>query len=227
MKALIWKDFHINMFVLAYGVVILLAPLAAFTAVNLYAGLRYERLVWSWSELLIMNACFGMALQLLTAAMLGGCAVAAERADRSAEFLAYLPPSRWAIITSKAVLAVGAGTLIWLVELALAHWFAPFFGPTVEDIAIFREQMTVVLTPTAVLLFGAAWCASTVSPSHAIATGVGIAAPIALLAVLLGVEYFFNPRAFDLGSWYRPLCVVLGIAAFIAGIVYYVRRVEP
>ena len=227
MRTLIWKDFRINLIVLGYGFVCLIGLTIAFAAVKIYFDVRFNETVWPWPDTLVMNGSFGLAFQLLTVVMLGGCAVAAERADRSAEFLAYLPPSRWTIIISKAIVAFGAGLLIWSADLAIAYGIAPLTGTVSEDLIIFRGSIIPVLTTTAVLLFGVAWCASTFAPSHAIATGVGIAAPIALLCILAGVEYFFNPRAFDLGWWYRLLSVVLGIVGFIGGIIYYVRRVEP
>ncbi len=227
MKALIWKDFRINMFVLSYGLVFLFGSLIVCAGINLYADLRYGALVRYWPDMLVLNASFGLAFQLLTVVMLGGCSVAAERADRSAEFLAYLPPSRWTIIASKAILAVGAGLFIWLADLAIAYWIAPLAGPIAEELVTFRGTIIPALTASAVLLFGAAWCASTFAPSHVLATGVGIAAPISILCLLTAIEYSFNLRAFDLGSWYRPICIVLGILLFIGGTAHYLRRVEP
>lgn len=227
MKALIWKDLRINIFVLGYGLVFLFGSLIVCTGINLYADLRYGALIWYWPDMLVQNGSFGLAFQLLTVVMLGGCSVAAERADRSAEFLAYLPPSRGTIIASKAILALGAGLLIWLADMAVAYWIAPLAGPIAEELVTFRGTIIPVLTASAVLLFGAAWCASTFAASHVLATGLGIAAPISILCSLMAIEHLFNLRGFDLGSWYKPVCLVLGVLLFIGGTVYYLQRVEP
>ena len=56
---------------------------------------------------------------------------------------------------------------------------------------------------------------------------MGIAAPIALAGGLAAVAYFFDLRGFDVGGWYKGLCVPLGVVCFVAGVVYYLRRVEP
>ena len=227
MKALLWKDFRVNFFVLGFGVVCLFFPLLVFSGINVYSQARYGTLLFHWPVMLVDVGSFGLAVQLLTFAMLGGCAVAAERADRSAEFLAYLPPSRATIIASKALLAVSAALFIWLVDVAVAYYLAPLAGAVPEEIIDFRDTIVPVLTATAVLLFGAAWCVSTFAPSHVMATGVGIAAPITVLCTLWAVEYFFNLRAFDLNGWYKSICPTLGIVAFAAGTGYYLRRVEP
>ncbi len=227
MKALLWKDFRINMFVLGLGIVFLLGPPIVFTGVNVYSDLRYSVLALGWPDMLVLVSSYGLAFQLLTVAMLGGVAVAAERADRSAEFLAYLPPSRLVVLTSKAIIAVGASVLIWCAGVAVGYYVAPLVGVVPEGHISFRDALVPNLTAAAVILFGVAWFASTLLSSHALATGVGIAAPVTLLCGLAGVAYFLGSPAFDLAGWYRSLGVVLGVVAFAAGTAYYLRRVEP
>jgi ABC-type transport system involved in multi-copper enzyme maturation permease subunit len=227
MKALLWKDYRVNLLVLAFGVAVLVGlPLLAL-ALNLHGQLTIGSAPRPWSELLVHTTPFGLAIQLLTMAMLGGNAVASERADRSAEFLAYLPPSRWAIITSKAIFAISVGLFIWGVSLAIIYVVAPAIGAVTAELIDFRDSTVPVLAATSVLLFGAAWFGSTFLPSHTLATGFGIVLPIALLCSLWSAEYFLELRGFDVGWWYRTLCIPLGVAFFAAGVVYYTRRVEP
>jgi hypothetical protein len=231
-KALLWKDYRVNLLVLAFGVAVLVGPPLAAAGLNLYGRLTIGSVPRPWLEILVVTAPFGLAAQLLTIAMLGGNAIASERADRSAEFLAYLPPSRWMIITSKAVLAVGAGLLIWAINLAIiygipAHLGEVMAGLVTADLIGFRDDVVPVFATSSLLIFGAAWLGSSLLPTHTLATGFGIATPIALLCLLWAVEFFFELRGFDLGWWYRTLCIPLGITAFVAGVVCYVRRVEP
>jgi ABC-type transport system involved in multi-copper enzyme maturation permease subunit len=227
MSALLWKDYRISLLVLAFGVAVLVGLPLATGGLNLYGQLTIGSAPRPWSELLVFTTPFGLAVQLLTMAMLGGCAIAAERTDRSAEFLAYLPPSRWMIVTSKALLAIGTGLFIWSVSLVIIYVVAPHAGMVTEDLIEFRDSMVPTLAATSVLLFGAAWLGSSFMPTHTLATGFGIGVAIALLCALWAVEFFFELRGFDLGWWYRTLSIPLGIAAFVAGVVCYVRRVEP
>ena len=227
MKALLWKDCRLNLLIVLFGVVVLVGlPLLAL-ALNLHGQLTIGSAPRRWSELLVHATPFGLAIQLLTMAMLGGNAVASERADRSAEFLAYLPPSRWAVIGSKAVFAIGVGLFIWGVSLAIIYVVAPAIGQVTAELIDFRDRTVPILAATSVLLLGAGWFGSTFLPSHTLATGFGIALPIVLLGSLWSLEYFLDLRGFDLGWWYRTLCVPLGIVFFAAGVVYYTRRVEP
>ncbi len=53
----------------------------------------------------------------------GANAIARERADRSAEFLAYLPISRVRILASKAALPLAVVSVVWAAALA-AHLVA-------------------------------------------------------------------------------------------------------
>ena len=228
MKALLWKDYRINRSLLAFAALLVAGPFFAVRVINRYPQFSYHHHLRPRPYALVNTGTFSLAFHLVTIAMLGGVAVAAERADRSAEFLAYLPPSRRAIITSKAILAVSAMLLICAVEVAVMYGLAPRIGPIPEGLVDFRDKLTPVLIPTAVLIFGAAWLGSSLLTSHSFATGVGVAAPIALVGVLAAVAYFLDLRGFfDLGAWYKLLCIPLGVLCFAAGVVYYLHRVEP
>jgi ABC-type transport system involved in multi-copper enzyme maturation permease subunit len=220
MKALLWKDYRINLPVLVFGVALLLAPPLAALLINLRAQWVSGSPQAEWSALLVHAVAFGLAMQLVTVAMLGGNAIAGERADRSAEFLAYLPASRWAIIMSKAVFALAVVALLWGPALAITYLIAPAIGEVDPDLIGFRDDIVPVLVSTAALLFGAAWLGSAFLPTHTLATGFGIAMPLALLGCLWSTEYLLELRNFDLNGWYRTLCWPLGIGAFVAGAAY-------
>ena len=179
------------------------------------------------SEVLVFTVPFALSFSMLTFAALGGNAFASERADRSAEFLAYLPPTRRMVVASKSILALGVSLLIWLVGLTLLYVMAPRLGPVEASLIQFRDDMIPALIPSSVLLLGGAWLGSSFLPSHTLATFFGILVTVALLGALAGIEYAVEPPPFDVGWWYRTLCWPLGAAAFAAGVAIYVRRVEP
>ena len=212
---------------MGFGIVVLLGLPLVFAGFNVYSQMRYGALNLGWADMLVLTSNFGMAIQLLTVAMLGGSAIAAERADRSAEFLAYLPPSRRLVWASKVCVALGACVFLWCATVIAGGWVASLVGTVSEEMTIFRGKFLLNLTAAAVILFGAAWCASAFLSSHALATGLGIVAPIALLLGLASVQYLVGYDTVDLAAWYRVLGVTLGIVFFVAGSTCYLRRVEP
>jgi len=228
MTALLWKDYRLNRLLLGFGLLMLAIPLLIGVSYNLYLQWRYDESWWTqrfWQGI----ACASLGLSLFTFAMLGASAIAAERADRSAEFLAYLPASRRAIITSKAIIAIGAGLFIWIVNLVLCYVVAPHGGGGPEDaMARSSDALTVMIPPlaaTSVLLFGAGWFWSSFMPGHAISTGLSFST-LAFVGCSLGSwEYLSGSSMVE--KWYVPICLTLGIIGFVAGTVCYLRRVEP
>jgi ABC-type transport system involved in multi-copper enzyme maturation permease subunit len=226
MKALLWKDCRVNRLVLVIGLMALVGPPLVGMAMNLYSLWRYEMLARPWPMLFVIVGVTSLALSLLTVALLGGNAIACERMDRSAEFLAYLPPTRLAIIISKAILAIGTALFIWACNLALVYGVAPLSGTLTDDVIRLRADAVPDLTFMAVFLFGVAWLASSFLDSPAIATGIGIAGPIAVFFVVSLLHYHFHFQI-EAHFWYRVLCVTLGVLGFAIGTGYFLRRVEP
>lgn len=227
LKALLWKDYRVNVFVLALGFILLVGPPLTGAVASLIYRWRFGVLMWSWSDMLVFTIPFSLCFNLLTMATLGGAAFAAERADRSAEFLAYLPPSRRMIVASKAILAVGAALTIWLIDLTLVYVVAPQLGHISEELVTMRDDMLANVAPAALLLLAGAWFGSTFLPTATLATFFGILFPIALLGTLGTTGWLMAPRPFDVGFWYRTLAWPMGAAVFVIGTAYYLRRTAP
>ncbi len=226
-KALLWKDCRVNLFVLIFGLAMLLGPFLVWLAGVLYDYWRYGAHVWRPETCQIMGIT-SLSLSLLTIAMLGGNAVASERSDRSAEFLAYLPPSRWTVITSKIILAVGACLFIWVVNLVVIRWIAPLMSVQGSSVAGSHPANAVSsLACTSIILFGVAWMCSSFTASPAIATGAGIFSAPLVIGSLHVVDLLDDSATFDILWWYGAICVTLGILSFAGGTWYYLRRVEP
>ncbi len=230
MRALLWKDYRVNRLVLLAGLVLLVAPPAAVAVINGYGAMRYGEPVWPWMAALQVGAILSLVVSFITVAMLGGTAFACERADRSAEFLAYLPPTRGQIVASKMALAGGSVAAIWAVDLLLIYVVAPLCGevhPQVaEELRDLRERLLPAVAGTSVCLFGAAWFGSSFLPSHGVATGLAFGAPVLLFGVLQAIAFAFNAN--DLAeSWFTAVGCATGVAGFAAGIGLYLRRVGP
>lgn len=231
MMALLWKDYRLNRMLLVFGAIVLFGPYLAGVLNNVYSELRLGNANWSLPYWTIVSFA-SLILSLFTIAMLGANAIAAERANRSAEFLAYLPPTRRANIISKGVIVLGAFVVIWLVNLSIVYIIIGRFVEGLSLAEIHQSYENVAegfraFAATSVVILGVSWFGSSVSPSHGLATGMGLAAPIPVGFPLGMVEEVYHPPGFDFVWWYTLVCVTLGLIGFVAGTVYYLRRVEP
>lgn len=229
MKALLLKDCRVNRFVLIFGVVMLFGPFAVRAGIGIYSKWRYDIALWSYADFWESTAMISLAASMLALAMLAGNVIAAERNDRSAEFLAYLPITRGASIASKLVLTLGSCLLVWGVCLLSAYGIAPRMEQIPEELIIgdasTGDMMRIILS-TNVMLIGAAWCCSAATTSPAISAGCGLFAPFIVLCVLACIKQT-GTADLDILGWYHGLCSVLGAISFVVGTVYYLRRVEP
>jgi hypothetical protein len=226
MKVLLWKDCRVNRMVIILGTAMVLGPYVFGLGGEIYFRWRHDFAWWDYS--LASNVAYvSLALLVVTMAMLGGNAFAAERADRSAEFLAYLPPSRWTLVASKMIVALGASLSGWALNLLTLFVVAPRLPGVPQLMEDNPKEETVLIAALAALMFGVAWCFSSFVASPAIGTGCGFFAPFLAAGVVQGLNYFFHPAGFSFVTWYGRLSLTVGIVAFVAGTVVYVRRVEP
>lgn len=225
MRALLWKDLRVMRMVLAYAFGALVCVYAVGCLVNVYAQWRYGFPARAWPHLLFLCAICSLVLELPTAAMLGGCSFAAERADRSAEFMAYMPVSRGKVVVSKAVLTLGVLSAVWLLNLAVLWTAAPSVEPAHTDGSI--DRTTWVLVSIGACMFGVAWLCSTIADSHALAASVGMCVPLLLggAALLIGQTLGVSESALDL--WFPRACAAAGVIGFLLGCRYYLHRVGP
>jgi ABC-type transport system involved in multi-copper enzyme maturation permease subunit len=185
---------------------------------------------------------FGAPVTMMMAAIFGGIAFAAERRDGSAEFLAALPPPRWAVVGSKLIVSLVC--LFGLMCLAQAlsrimlgialkfgghsdrHWSGSFWWTLGE-----WER-------GAVLTFGLAWLCSTVLRSTALSAMIAMAASLGLIAgywsfwrgemyVAEILSSCFRMPKYYVGTIYWNLPEVIGVCALGYAIVHYLRRVTP
>lgn len=220
MKALIWKDYRMNRALLVVAAAIVAGPYL----IGVLVQFKDAQAVGRWGGTVAASALAAMATSLLVISLMAANAFSQERADRSAEFLAQLPPSRWSILLSKFILALTVSLVMWAVNLMMGLIVAPRLGgfePPLDD-------AVASLLPTSVLLFGAGWAASTVMSSPVGAWGVSAAAPMALGGIILSVWYVFDiPADGRIQPIYGAACIVLGVTALIASSIMYVRRVTP
>ena len=116
MRALIWKEFRLCWPILLVGCVLLVAPYSILLIDNEYRN--HEAYI---VEMMCSAALASTAVAILTLTLLGGHAIAGERVDRSVEFLAYLPVSRWSNMISKLVWPAVTPLLVIGVNAAVVY----------------------------------------------------------------------------------------------------------
>ena len=141
MKWLIWKEYRLNRLILILGALLLIAPYAVF-AVAFWRDHGLD-VSWKFVHALVRDASpLSMVLSQFTLCLLGGHAIACERADRSAEFLAYLPVSRSRILAGKITLSLLCLALIWVPNLILLYTFLVLEPST--SIKGFWEMLAII-----------------------------------------------------------------------------------
>jgi len=179
----------------------------------------------------VSTASITLGLSLFTLAMLGGNAIAAERADRSAEFLAYLPVSRWTILAGKSLIALTPAVGIWMVNLAFLFWVAPRLAEGVSAAEMVRRpevrEFFDVFGSTSVLLFGAGWFWSAVLNSHGLATGMSFVTLAVVVVGMIGIEYGLGMVGFVTNQSLVTTFLIVGIGGYVGGCAYYLHRLEP
>jgi ABC-type transport system involved in multi-copper enzyme maturation permease subunit len=222
MKWLIWKDYRVNRLVFITALVLLVVPHALF-AILIWCrmGPEHHNLnVFSESSI-----C-SLALLQLVLALLGGNSIAGERIDRSAEFLAYLPVSRGRILRSKLLMVLAAVPLVWLPNLIVLT-IAFTSGSRRPPVELYRWLSTIAIT--GLTLFCVAWLFSCILDSPTFSVCAGLIVPLLLAIAVLWVRDRTGGHTADelfLG-WYWGLCLAISAASFMAGTLYYLRRIEP
>ncbi len=228
MKWLIWKEYRLNRLILIVGAVLLVAP----HAVALVAALRGVGPVMEGglSRLqmnLLAAAVCSLAFSQVTLALVGGNAIACERADRSAEFLACLPLARTRILAGKITLALVTVALIWIPNLLILLWTSAGLPVPKAELYAAAWPWLGNLAITGLAFFCIAWLLSSVLESPALSICGGLIAPYLVLLGLAFLAWWFGYPEEAFPRWYRGTCLVLGPACFAAGTWYYLRRVEP
>ena len=183
----------------------------------------------------------GLGLTLVTAAVFGGMAFAAERREGPAAFLAMLPVTRRRIVASKLLVAlpcvaVPAAVHAYVAAGVVLRWEGETRGLPPGFILNSFLQGLLACTCVFVLLFGLAWALSLNLRSPAIAATAAFGLAVILLFVTSTWAHEAVRRGEILGREVGPgfprpvmasVCVAVGAIAFLVSTAHYLRRVEP
>ncbi len=230
LTALVRKDLRLCRLPLIAGLLLLLVPfgISALIISGMPQWQEASR-ASAWAMLLGTGSYFSVMCSQATVAMLSGNLIAAERADRSAEFLAYLPPSRWQIMGSKLAVLFGCVLAIWAVNLGVGLWATWLAGDAETARAITTGLASRGrLAAIGIASLGGGWWASARLETTGPPVALAFASPLLVLAVLQLAQYMWGwPAPADFGLMYTAGCVLFGGAAFLAGCIHFLRRIEP
>ena len=229
-KALVWKDLRVNRLPLLIGAAMLIAPyVIVSTAVTHMPVWEEATRASAWAVLLAAGCYFSVMCSQASLALLSGHVIAAERGDRSAEFLAYLPPSRRQVLFSKAMVLLGAAGIVWGLNLA-ARIIADHLAGDTDAARMLTGDMTSVarLAAVGVLAAGAGWCASSMLENSGPAVAFAMVAPIVTFGFFELTRYLAHwPDELAFADVYFAACWPIGLSLFAAGTAYFLHRVEP
>lgn len=227
MKALLWKEYRQHRQLMVASAIILSAPYLVVLLVGLFATIKYgPQQPAAWEHNFAVSGAIALAACVLLAAFFGGNAIAGERGDRSAEFVAYLPISRSSTIVCKAIIAIGACVIMLTINSSVVTLCASALS-TEPSVEYYPGGMVLATWIAAALVFSVAWGVSSVVTRPATAAATGLGALLILIFASLLIEEALGPKADQATPvWYTVSCLVFG-ATGITGTAYYLHRLEP
>jgi ABC-type transport system involved in multi-copper enzyme maturation permease subunit len=169
------------------------------------------------------GAGIAIALTAMIASAFGGMAIAGERADRTSDFMALLPVTRFQMLLSK-----------WLVSLmllggsAMFHAFIAFYVLHLDQqtITIWSHGLTLSVGLT-FSFFGIAWLFSSFTKSGPISACIAIAITLGS-TVLVSLSFEgHNHSEFIVTMTTAATTAAIGMISLACGTVYYLRRIAP
>ena len=220
MIALLKKDWRVNRAPVVGTLVVLLGVYAFAFSMRVYIS-QAERgsASISISHTFFSAGMFMLSLAPILAGCYGGIAFAAERRERSADFLAMLPTSRVRIVLSKSITGWGCSFAPWLLSILVILATDVFTGDSRQGSGATWREVVMGSSGALIMCFGLAWLLSTFLESPAISSSISIGVTVALV-----IWFAMHDRYLDNMSWWM---IGIGATGYIAGTIYYLRRIEP
>ena len=177
---------------------------------------------------LLSSGGTGLALTFLFASIIAASSIALERSDRSAEFLACLPPTRWQNLLSKLILVISAvGGMLALHNIAtFGAWSMTAYAHTPLKVDLMASLLMSCVT---VCMTGFSFAGSSLMKSNGGPALLGFFSPLLSISIVLGIGKLLDipseGNAFAIR--YSITCFALGITMFLCGSLWYLNRSEP
>ncbi len=233
MNWLFWKEYRQNRVVVIALLVMLVVP----HLFGLYAmewewrEHSWQTLLHDWREILLYASLYSLVISQVALALIGGNAIAGERADRSAEFQVYLPLPREKILTAKLLLVLAIAATIWLINPLIV---CSTLASSDSHLQMFGDASTFMLNTaiTGLVFFCAAWFFSTILRSPTFSVIAGLVTPLIIISLILfGMYLIYGDREIPgaesiIQICYLCLSLAVALPSFGFGTWLYLRRVE-
>ncbi|HEX4146312.1 MAG TPA: hypothetical protein VHY91_22620 [Pirellulales bacterium] len=220
---LLWKDLRLNKYMILLAVFLVDTPFVT-TALGLSAFTGEPEDNTPLTERLTIAFPFSLFFLAIASAFIGGSPVTAEKSERTDRFLAYLPPTRWAVVTSKLLIALGLFVLAWAGPAFVYFYFLR--SVAVEGLVGAGVKLIVYHCITAsLMLFGLSWLVSMYVRSSTLCGLAAIVGWIVVLTIVRKTWFVLHGRPgmahmIDYLPWIGGAIAVLSLAA---GIVLFLR----
>lgn len=183
MNWLLWREYRLNRLILAAAAVTLLLPYV----VALFAIGALVVMDEPIEEILEGALEWSLLSSWIAVLLMASNAIAGERTERSAEFVAYLPLPRKQLLAAKLLLSlIAVATMLGFHTLAAIICFGP--PETVRNV---EPGLLAALISVLMLTYGASWLMSSLQPSVVVAAVTGFVTTVLLV---LCVAYFVGAR---------------------------------
>jgi ABC-type transport system involved in multi-copper enzyme maturation permease subunit len=173
-----------------------------------------------------------LGLSQVALALIGGNAIAGERADRSAEFQVYLPITRKKILAAKLLLALAIVAIIWLTNPPITWCFRECLKrrDIVDSIYLFQVMSNIAVT--GLVFFCVAWFFSSFLQSPTFSIVAGLITPAIIISLIAYVVHFIQDIPLPsteivVQISYWSICLAVALPCFGFGTWLYLRRLEP
>jgi ABC-type transport system involved in multi-copper enzyme maturation permease subunit len=221
LHTLIWKDIRSNRSSLLLAAALMVATYGmAGVSILLDESIASQPFGRRLASILAGGSMMAYGVAQLSLAVLAGNLVAGERTNRSAEFLAYLPPSRGMVLSAKALVLGGWAVVILLVPLVVGS-----LGVLVSGYPGGSGRLAMIAVSIASFGFcgaGVGWLASCCLQSNALAILFSILAPWVVAYVVMGATWGEASQGL-----YAAVNLAIGLAGFLFGTRHYLHRMEP
>lgn len=233
-RALLYKDYRLLQFYIRISILtsIFLYPVCfglVYWFSETYLEEDRKKLASQVLTTLVASSIHGLILSCLFAAIIAASAIALERSDRSAEFLACLPPTRRQNLLSKLllILSVVGGMLVLHNAATWGAWQLTAYArvPTLQ----INFYLNLVLTCVIVCMTGFSFAGTSVMKSNGGPALLGLLSPLLSLFIVVGIGKLLDiPSEGDMFAIrYAITCATLGVTMLLCGSIWYLNRSEP
>ena len=228
LKSLLIKDVRLlSSYMMLGALLTVLAYVICFVSVSIMPEETYPSPIARTAMVLSGGSIAGLWLATFGCAMVAGNAFAAERMDRSASFLDYLPPTRKQVLLSKLLIVVGFTSLLFVTSIVAtsAAWSLSASQSLQKGMLV--ELNTIIhVCKILTCVTGISFAISAIAKSNGAPILLGLFSPLMVLSAVKSVDFLLDlpMKGETLFPRVANACLVFGLASMFMGCRWYVSQ---